>query len=133
KEVVSLFGDCYSDNPIERPKGKPAKDRQGSAEEDSVKGDPTTTTAAPTTTTIAAPTTATTTTTDLQLKKDIAFYKKLFDSAVFAERSSACPPGRHLSPPAFHEMLTAAQAKQDVVLFDARNVYETNIGSFSAP
>jgi len=45
----------------------------------------------------------------------------------------AFQPGHHLSPQEFHDMLRTAASSQDVVLFDARNVYETNIGSFSAP
>ena len=43
------------------------------------------------------------------------------------------PGGKHLSPEEFHSMLTTDGVKEDVVLLDTRNIYETRIGQFDVP
>ena len=43
------------------------------------------------------------------------------------------PGGQHVSPEEFHSMLTTKGIKEDVVLLDTRNIYETRIGQFEAP
>jgi predicted sulfurtransferase len=49
-----------------------------------------------------------------------------------AGRANVSNTGQHLSPEAFHEQLQQVQGRQDVVLLDARNIYETRIGSFAS-
>jgi len=55
--------------------------------------------------------------------------KTSLEASAAQEHSTPVSGGTHLEPQEWHDML----AKEDVVLVDMRNAYETEVGRFSAP